>query len=145
MNIKFKRILVLLFNKDIRKYFKKQTVKRLNLRQRQYLALMRKFLYDPNSKVYMSPDSERYIENYDFMEKTPTYFIYITDGGTKTRIPGFSGMEIKNHNDHFMEYYDDKQMEQIYIEIDKEIRNRRIKMYDFATQNIINRLKELSE
>ena len=147
----------------LRNSLQKEKSKRLTPRQLEYIKFLRKYLYDPNSRVYMSPDYERYIENYDEPEenageiiengfsrkeklsKGPTYFIYLTDGGYNTRIPGFSGMEIKNHNDHFMEYYDEKQLEAIYIEVDKEIRKRRIEMYDFATQNIINRLKELSK
>lgn len=131
--------------KLIEPFYKRPPKVRLTEEQMYGIRLIRKYLYDSEAKIYMSPDYERFIEKYEFFDKEPTYFIYVTDGGIKTRKPGFSGIEVKNHKDQFMIFFTDEQLTKIYEEIDEEIRRRRIEMYDIATKNVVNRLKELTE
>jgi hypothetical protein len=113
----------------------------LSPRQEEGINLMRRFLYDADTVIWMTPDGERILEKYDVfhrLDQAPEISVYLQDNAERA-----CTMIIVNHEFQYIEQYDETTWKLLIEEIDNEIRKRRQHKIELINANVVAGMKRI--
>jgi len=115
--------------------------KPLNAEQLECMEILRRFLYDPDTIIWMTPDGERILEKYDIfhrIDQAPEVTVYMRDNDEYV----YNILAI-NHEYKYSEHYDRDTWYELLDEVDNEIRKRRQIKIDRIRENVVAGMRNI--